>query len=246
MKIRIVGPVIRPKGVPAHGLEVTDVSRPDVHPESVLLDCGPISIECEYDEALAAPDTVSKVIEAERDGCDAVVISCFGDPALHAAREKVSIPVVGPGEASMHLAASLGHRFSVVTVVDNLIPLFEDNARLYGLEHSLASVRSIGVTVLDLEETAREWAVQKLVEESILAIDEDGAHVIVLGCTGMTGLADAVHDALTSRGHEVPVIDPGLASLKVAEMLVDAGLTHSKRTYPVPPVKEIVGYRMNT
>ena len=242
MEIRVVGPVIRPKGMPAHGLEVTDEARPDVHIESVLLDCGPISIECEYDEVLAAPDTVAKVIEAERDGCDAVVISCFGDPALHAAREKVGIPVVGPGEASMHLAASLGHRFSVVTVVDSLVPLFENNARLHGLEHSLASVRSIGITVLDLEEKARDRAVQKLVEESILAIEDDGAHVIVLGCTGMTGLADAVQDTLACRGYKVPVIDPGLASLKVAEMLVDTGLIHSKRTYPAPPVKEIAGY----
>ena len=31
-------------------------------------------------------------------------------------------------------------------------------------------------------------------------------------------------------------------SCQLAEALVDVALSHSKRTYPVPPAKEIVGY----
>ena len=34
----------------------------------VEIDKGPASIECEYEEMLAIPDTVAKIIQAERDG----------------------------------------------------------------------------------------------------------------------------------------------------------------------------------
>jgi allantoin racemase len=47
---------------------------------------------------------------------------------------------------------------------------------------------------------------------------------------------------LLARGLDVPVIDPAATALKLAEALVGAGLTHSKRTYPQPPEKEILGY----
>ena len=59
---------------------------------------------------------------------DAVVIDCMGDPALGAAREATSIPVLGPAQTSMHLAALLAHSFSIVTVLDSVVPLLEDLA----------------------------------------------------------------------------------------------------------------------
>ena len=58
----------------------------------------------------------------------------------------------------------------------------------------------------------------------------------------MKGLAQQLEQALAERGYTVPVIDPSLAALKLAEGLVDMGLAHSKHTYPLPPAKEIVGY----
>jgi allantoin racemase len=51
-----------------------------------------------------------------------------------------------------------------------------------------------------------------------------------------------VQEGLAERGCEVPVIDPPAVAVKLAEGLVDMGLAHSKRTYPLPPDKEIVGY----
>ena len=77
------------------------------------IDSGPASLESGFDEMLAVPDTVAKIIAAEREGVDAVVIDCMGDPGLKAGREAVRIPVLGPCETSMHLAAMLGQRFSL-------------------------------------------------------------------------------------------------------------------------------------
>jgi allantoin racemase len=65
----------------------------------------------------------------------------------------------------------------------------------------------------------------------------------MFGCTGMVGLAQAVEDRMRREGiSAVPVIDPPVLAVKIAEALAEMGLTHSKRTYPAPPAKEIVGY----
>jgi allantoin racemase len=241
MKIRAVTPIITESFGPMIIEEFERVARPDTEISNVFLERGPASVESAYDEAVAIPEVIHRVREAEMEGMDAVIINCFGDPGLEAAREVVSIPVVGPCEASMHLAAVLGHKFSVVTVLERLIPELELHAQKYGVGWKLASARSVDLPVLDLEK-GREQFVGRMVEKAVAAVREDGAHVIVLGCTGLAGLAEQVKAGLSQAGYEVPVIDPAAAALKVAETLVDSGLTHSKLSYPKPPMKEMVGY----
>jgi allantoin racemase len=241
MKIRAVTPIITEVFGPMIIEEFEKVARPGTEISNVFVRSGPASVESAYDEALTAPDVIARVREAQEEGMDAVIINCFGDPGLDAAREVVSIPVLGPCEASMHVAAMLGHRFSVVTVLERLIPELELHAQKYGVGWKLASARSVDLPVLDLEK-GREQFVGRMVEKAVEAIEEDGAHVIVLGCTGLAGLDAQVKDGLREKGYEVPVIDPASTALKIAEALVDAKLAHSKRSYPSPPEKEIVGY----
>lgn len=141
----------------------------------------------------------------------------------------------------MHVASMLGHRFSVVTVVDSLIPAFDHHALKTGLTGQLASVRTVNIPVLELDDHARLLAA--LLGKSLEAVREDGAHVIILGCTGMAGMAVGVEEGLKKEGiSDVPVIDPTTLAVKVAEAFVDIGLSHSKRTYPPPPEKKIIGY----
>lgn len=240
MKIRVVTPITsrgfsRPE-------DFNPAARPDTEISHVEIDTGPASIECEFDEALAVPDTVAKIAEAEADGVDAVVINCMGDPGMKPGREMVSIPVIGPAEATMHMASMLSHKFSVVTVLDRLIPMIENQAKVYGIEEKLASVRAVDIPVLELEEDY-DRLVNALVDESVKAVEEDGAHSIIFGCTGMIGCANAVEQGLKQRGYDgVPVIDPVIAAIKIAEAVVDLGVSHSKRTYPYPPEKNVVGY----
>ena len=241
MKIRLVRAVTT-KEFDARWLdELSAVARPDTDLSVVCLDKGPASIESNYEDALAVPDTVEKIVQAEKDGMDAVISYCMLDPGVEAAREMVCIPVIGPAETSMHIAAMLGHRFSVVTVLDRLLPAFDDRAAEAGVERQLASVRSVDIPVLELHDRRR--AVSAIVEQSVRAVREDGAHLIIFGCTGMAGMAKDVEEGLRREGiADVPVIDPAILALKIAEALADMGLSHSKRTYPAPPEKEIVGY----
>ena len=241
MKIRVIVPVITKEFEQMTLEEFSAAARPDVELSVVSLDKGPASIESAYDEALAVPDVVAKIVQAEKDGMDAVISDCMGDPGVEEAREKVSIPVIGPAETSMHVAAMLGHRYSVITVLDRLGPGFHHRASRAGTVGQLASVRSVNIPVLELGDHAR--LLKALVRESLKAVREDGAHVIIFGCTGMAGLARDVEEGLKKDGiNDVPVIDPAILALKVAEALADMGLSHSKRTYPAPPEKEIIGY----
>jgi len=238
--IRVVTPVVSDR------LRLEERSSPEDGTATRISYCtierGPASVESEFDIALAAPDTVARIMEAERDGVDAVVINCMADPGLGAGREVVSIPVLGPCETTMHLAAMLGHKFSVVTVLDRIVPIFEDRARSYGVITKLASVRSVDIPVLDLH-SDRDRLVQLLVGESIKAVNDDGADVVIFGCTGMVGHAQAVQQGLVDNGYQgVPVLDPIPTTIRMAEAVVDLRLTHSKRVFQMPPEKRIVGY----
>jgi len=79
-----------------------DFFNRNAHPlfevEVANLTYGPASIESYYDDSLAAPFVVQKILDAEKKGFNAMIINCFMDPGLDAAREVVSIPVVGAGE----------------------------------------------------------------------------------------------------------------------------------------------------
>ena len=244
MRLRVITPITTTGFVCADRL--APLGRPDTDLSYVAIENGPASIECEFDAMLATPDTVARVIAAEQEGVDAVVINCMDDPGLRAAREMVAIPVLGPCETSMHLAAMLAHRFSVVTVLDHLEPQFVNHAKVYGVADKLASVRSVSIPVLDLE-ADEERLVEALATQSARAVEEDGAHAIIFGCTGMLGVAEAVERRLEARGIAgVPVLDPLVVALKIAESLVDLALTHSKRTFPAPPRKAIKGYEQVT
>ncbi|HXV60012.1 MAG TPA: aspartate/glutamate racemase family protein [Vicinamibacteria bacterium] len=194
---------------------------------------GPASIESMVEEHLAIPHALKAVARAEREGISAVILGCFGDPGLDAARELVSIPVIGPYESSLLVSLTLGHRTSVITVLDSVVPSLEAIARARGLESRLASVRSVQVPVLDLARE-REGALRAFVEEGRRAIREDRADVLVPGCMSMAflGIAESAQSDL-----RVPVLNPAVIALKLAELQVSAGITHSKNAFPFPPKK---------
>lgn len=237
--VRLITPITTPGFRTVEAL--APLETPTLRLSLAQIDHGPASIECAYETAFAEPGTILKIIEAEREGVDAVVIDCMADPGLSGAREAVSIPVLGPSQTSMHLAAMLGHRFSVLTVLARLRPQFETLAAVYGLQGKLASVRAVDIPVLELEEDLAETQ-RQLVRVAEAAVREDGAHAIVFGCTGLLGCAEAVRSGLLARGLDVPVIDPVPATLRVAGTLVDCGLAHSKLTSPPPPDKAMTGY----
>jgi len=221
--------------------DVAPYRRDDLEIRHSLLDQGPASIECEFDEALSVPDTIRKAIVAERSGANAVIIDCMGDPGLHACREAVSIPVLGPCQTAMHVASMLGHRFSFITVLDRLRPLIDNLAATYGLSTNYASFQAIDIPVLELLHDPEKLSAA-LASKALAAIEEDHADYVILGCTGFLGCAGAIRSALLEAGRDAPVIDPIPLAVHMADALVKTGLSHSRLTYPPPSVKQIAGF----
>jgi allantoin racemase len=240
MKIRVINPTISMEDPNLSSYHA--FASPGTEVSVVCLEHGPASIETDYDVAVAAPDILRNVLLAEHEGMDAVIIDCMCDPGLYAARELVSIPVVGPSQSSMYLAAMLADRFSVIGLLERDKQIFHNIWRLYDLMGRGASVRVIDMTVLELRDD-KEELIKVMVAQGALAISEDQAHALVLGCTGMGGLADPVQQGLAEMGYiGVPVIDPTGVALKQAESLVALKLCHSKQTFPDTLKKKIVGY----
>lgn len=233
MHVRVIVPVLDSPGLVGKARqEYAAVAAPGTEVSAVPLARGTDTIETEFDSALAAPEVMRLVREAEADGADACTIACFTDPGLAGARECVSIPIIGEGEAALHVAAMLSLRFTVMITEADIFPMVRRVVARYGLTERLASVRGAGAGVMDMDESC----LPRIVDEAVAAVTDDGAEAFVMGCTG-TGfdMALTVERALSERfGRYVPVIDPAKVALKVAEGLVSIGLSHSKLTFPTP------------
>jgi len=141
----------------------------------------------------------------------------------------MAAPVIGIGEAAMHLATLVAGRFSVVTTLAVSVPALEHNVHKYGFSHRCGRVRSCEVPVLELEDPA-SGAYGLISAEIARAKVEDRAEAIVLGCAGMADLA-----ARLSAEHGIPVIDGVAAAVKLAESLHALGLKTSKACGYAPP-----------
>ncbi len=189
---------------------------------------GPASIESHVAEVMGALGVIGQVEAGERDGVDGYVIACFGDTGVHAARELARGPVVGMSEAALYAAAVLAHRFSIVTLPRRTRAHALRVLHETGMGHR-CTVRAIDTAVLDLEHEA-EAMFPALRAEAALALAEDHAEAVILGCAGLSDLVAPLEEALG-----VPVIDGVLAGLKMVEGLLATGLRTSKRsTYAHP------------
>jgi allantoin racemase len=150
------------------------------------------------------------------------VLACFSDPALDAAKEVSTIPVIGIEEATMHIAAMLGHKFSVLTSLPRRVSTRELHARLRGLNESFASAPVLNMPVLEMDADPAK-AKARAVELARKAVAEDGAEVIILGCAGLAGYARDIE-----RESGAVVLDPTAVAFKIAEAFADLGLKHSK------------------
>jgi Asp/Glu/hydantoin racemase len=221
----------------AEALEAIDAVRADqCVPRIRHLEHGPPHLEYHLYEHAAFSPMLELMREAEADGCAAGVIGCFYDGGLRELREALRMPVVGMAEASLHLACSLGHRFSIVVGRRKWIPKMSDNVLLYGLERRLASFRSVEMGIPEVIADP-ELFHDRVLEEGRRAVEEDGAEVIVLSEVASPAFWERARAELP-----VPLVDPGVACWKWAELVADLyerlGLSHSKvYGYEAPPAE---------
>lgn len=192
----------------------------------------PTSIASAYENVIAIPGVLAEAQAAESEGADAVVINCTADTGIEVAREILSIPVVAVSEGAFHLAAQLSERFSVLTFAERIAPRFRAMASKWGMADRLRSVRSVEIPLREMDNTSA--LATALARKAKRCVDDDDAHLIILGCTEFEMAASATADLLGSEGVHVPLLKPFEIGLRQAESLIAMGLTQSPLSYPRP------------
>ena len=144
---------------------------------------------------------------------DAIISGGYYDIALREMREvSGNAVVIGPCQATTAIASVLGNRFSVIVGRRKWIDKMSANVRHYGHRDRMASMRAAELSVHDFQTSAD--APERMLDVGRRCVEEDGAEVLILGCTVEYGFADLMQDRL-----QVPVIEAIPAVIKYAEML---------------------------
>ncbi|HSH56583.1 MAG TPA: aspartate/glutamate racemase family protein [Halomonas sp.] len=222
MNLHIINPNTTAGMTATIGEAARRVCAPDTRITATHPSHGPVSIESHFDEAISVVGVLEEILNGEKDGADAYIIACFGDPGLLAARELTQAPVIGIAEAAFHMATLISTRFSVVTTLARTGIIAEHLLDQYGFSHHCRRVRAAEIPVLDLESDG-DAALTRIIEECKRARDEDQIGAIVLGCGGMADLTDTI-----SREVGLPVVEGVTAAVKLAEALTGLRLGTSK------------------
>jgi len=237
MKILLINPNTTQGMTDAMAQAARAVAAPGTEIVATQPSFGPVSIESHYDEAVAAAGVAEQVRKALAWRPDAVVVACFGDPGLDAARELTDAPVLGIAEAAFHAATMLATGFSVVTTMTRTCIMAERLVQRYGMGPQCRGIHGTDIPVLDLECCSPD-TLQQIEDAARAALLRDRSGAIVLGCGGMAPLC-----AQLSQRLGVPVVDGVSVAVKFAEGLVSLGLRTSQHgDYASPPPKPFTGW----
>jgi allantoin racemase len=229
MQILIVNPNTTASMTEKIAVAARAVARPDTEIIATNPREGPASIQGFHDVAMCVPGLLAEIARHPR--ADSIIIACFDDTGLDAARCQADVPVIGIGEAAYHAASFLSCKFSVITTLGRSVPGIEANLKRYGLDSRCAKVRATEIPVLELERNDPA-TLARIRTEIARALEEDRAEAIVLGCAGMADLMHRLSDEF-----KVPVIDGVACATTFAEALAATGLKTSKIGGYAPPTR---------
>lgn len=184
----------------------------------VTLHEGPPGIESQAQ----ADETIPHMLRLAADVGDTAagfVIACFGDPGLHALRDRTSKPVLGIQESAILTAMSLGQRFGIIAILPTSIPRHLRAVGAMGVSERLAGDRAINLGVADLQNADTTFDRMKTVGRELIA---DGADVLILGCAGMAQYRVPLEHALGC-----PVVDPCQAATAMALARIPLHQSHN-------------------
>ena len=189
--------------------------------------------------------TIDRAIEAERQGFDAVMISCNLDIGLYECRQMCTIPVTATLESAALTAHMMSRRFCLLCVDDQNGQIQKMLIEQYQLAAGLVAVRHFGIDANDLylDRTPADKNRQKVIAAARQCIEQDGAELIICGCT----LAGCILTHLADEGDtrlKAPIIDGMLTAFKLAEMMAalqSAGMPPVSRlgVYEQPPLADL-------
>ena len=232
LNIKVIIPVSTDKWDSNVTADFESWKLPDTDLDVIHFKHGPEAIQSEYDEAQAAGYVLQEVSKIHPDSCDAVIIYCFSDPGLYGAREITTIPVLGIGECSQLFVMGLADRCGIITTLEQSVARIRRKIWARGLSHRFPSIRPLKIPVLEYDQ--KERVMQRAMEIARVMVEEDGIEALILGCGSLLDIKHQIQEEF-----QIPVVEPGIVTLKHAEVLVGLGLAHSKKSYMTPlPVKQ--------
>jgi allantoin racemase len=151
------------------------------------------------------------------------------DIACDGGRSAVDIPVIGPSEAMLHIACMLGRRFGVMIYHDTLKPLLERIVTRYEMDDRIGACRSTGYDLPDLAGN-RDAAKQNIIKNARLLVEEDDCDVVLP--MGVSQCPLMISSKELSDAIGVPVVEGVGAPIRLAAMMADLGMFHSRRRWP--------------
>ena len=195
---------------------------------------GPV-VEDRESLAVVVPGVLKLVRAACESGSyDAVILLGGLEPGLYAAMEigaPFGIPVVGCTHSQAAYASVLGNKFTLMDTLESMAIPIRQNLMSYGMNEKCVSVRSIEWPVLEVTENPAE-AADAFVQEAIKAVEQDGADVIVCGCTALTLVQPIAQERLIAAGYEIPVLHSYRCAIEMAKSLVRMKVSQSKYAFP--------------
>ena len=221
----------------------------ELHPGE-LASYGDWPVETREEFAYAANARLPNIRKACESGAyNAIVLLGGGEPGFLEAREicrKAGVVCTANAHSQMYLATMLGNKFAVIDISGVHNVYYRDLVYQHQLQHRCVSIRNIGMRLPrpgaddgpQLREERRKAlsgqtsiAVENAVAQAELAIQQDGAEVIILGCSGVFWLRPFIEKGLKERGWEIPVLEGYSASITVAKLMIDLGVNASGITY---------------
>ncbi|MGH7153335.1 MAG: aspartate/glutamate racemase family protein, partial [Acetobacteraceae bacterium] len=222
------------------------------------LDPGPLAphgdggVEMEEEFARAGVARLPIVREACGSGrYNAIVLLGGGDPGFAEAREigrRFRVPVTTCAHSQMHVACMLGNRFSMIDVSETHNMHMYNLVVRYRFTDKCASIRNVDFPLprpgfedtcpIRIEQAKaaageRSALLDRAVNEAIAAIEDDGAEVIILGCSAIFWMQRYLQARLHGAGWDAPVLEGYRCAIAQAKLLVDLGVDASGLAIPV-------------
>jgi allantoin racemase len=187
-------------------------------------------------ELAVAEHATVELLAEHAGGFDAAVIAVSYDCALFAAREMLSIPVVGITEAALLTACMLGGRIGMVVFGPRVLLIYQELVQRYGMSSRVGAWRAI--------ESSAPYAAGDQSEADALTIaavrelvEREHCEVVVLTGAVMAGVPARLQHAVP-----VPLLDGVSCAVRMAQLLVDTRAVKPRAgSYASLPARELTG-----
>ncbi len=173
---------------------------------------GPEFLDQAADFAVASRAARDSVEALGPEQGEAIILGGALDLGLAELRERASLPVIGPGEAALFVAALYGRPLAIIVQDEAAVEAGRRLVEQTLLKPPVVAVRPLGVSVRALVADL-ERGRQALREVARAALDADGAAALYLGSMTLPTLG-LTEDLRAQLG--VPVFDPLRIAIRVA------------------------------